>query len=182
MLNKSAAKLLAKGVKTSAVQLDGDLAEVGVSVGDSAEVICKAKGNRPLHLFDTFEGHPEGYIGKYDLDQQIGKHRAEMGDVQERLKKYPNVFFYKGIFPETSGPIKDKRFCFVNLDTDLYRATYEGLEFFVPRMVLGGAIVVHDAPGIPGVICAIVDYFEKYPYTAKAINLAKGTNQAVINL
>ena len=34
--------------------LEGDMAEVGVYRGASAKLICEAKGNRKLHLFDTF--------------------------------------------------------------------------------------------------------------------------------
>lgn len=37
----------------------GALAEVGVFRGGTARVICEAKGERTLHLFDTFEGLPE---------------------------------------------------------------------------------------------------------------------------
>lgn len=180
-INITAEKLLKKSIKRSVVDLDGDLAEVGVSIGDSAEVICKNKGNRNLHLFDTFEGHPDT-IGKYDISQTVGKHKADIKDVKERLQKYKNVFFYKGIFPKTSDKIKDKKFCFVNLDTDLYTGTYDGLGFFVPRMVDGGIIVVHDAPGIPGVVCAIVDFFEKKENKRfVSCELIEGSNQAYIS-
>jgi len=36
--------------------LEGDMAEVGVYRGSSARLICEAKGNRKLQLFDTFDG------------------------------------------------------------------------------------------------------------------------------
>ena len=35
-------------------KLSGDIAEVGVYRGGSAMIICEAKGNKKLHLFDTF--------------------------------------------------------------------------------------------------------------------------------
>src|SRR5258708_14722189 len=45
--------------------LEGDYAEVGVYKGATAKLICEAKGNKFLHLFDTFEGLPqEGEIDK----------------------------------------------------------------------------------------------------------------------
>ena len=37
---------------------EGHIAEVGTYQGGSARMICEAKGDRPLHLFDTFEGLP----------------------------------------------------------------------------------------------------------------------------
>jgi hypothetical protein len=131
-------------------------------------------------LFDTFAGHPKSKIGKYDLHQTEGKHAANIDDVKARLSKYPNVFFHQGIFPETSGPAKDNKFCFVNLDTDLYQGTYDGLEFFVPRMNTGGVIVVHDAPGIPGVACAIIDYFDTHKGLAKSVEFLIEANQAFV--
>src|SRR5689334_9943153 len=43
----------------SAVQrtskVPGDVAEVGVFRGQSARIICEAKGEKVLHLFDTFQ-------------------------------------------------------------------------------------------------------------------------------
>ena len=37
----------------------GAFAEVGVFRGASAKMICEAKGQTPLYLFDTFEGLPD---------------------------------------------------------------------------------------------------------------------------
>ena len=39
--------------------LEGEMAEVGVYQGGSAKIICETKGNRKLHLFDTFQGLPD---------------------------------------------------------------------------------------------------------------------------
>ena len=36
----------------------GDFAEVGVYKGASAKLICEAKGDKTLRLFDTYEGLP----------------------------------------------------------------------------------------------------------------------------
>ena len=40
-------------------KLPGAMAEVGVYAGASAKLICEAKGDKALHLFDTFSGLPE---------------------------------------------------------------------------------------------------------------------------
>jgi len=158
-MEDGAFETIGKIVQNQAIWLEGDMAEVGVSVGNTAEVICKAKRNKILHLFDTWEGHPKEWIGKYDWGQTSGKHKADIEMVKKRLKKYPNVNFYKGIFPkDTSRYIEDKKFCFVYLDTDLYRSTYEALDFFVIHMVKGGIILFDDFAGVPGVGCAIEDY------------------------
>jgi hypothetical protein len=43
-------------------KINGDIAEVGVYRGGSSKLICEAKGNKRLHLFDTFEGLPAPII------------------------------------------------------------------------------------------------------------------------
>src|SRR4051812_43432638 len=45
-------------VSSSVGRLPGDFAEVGVYQGASARILCEIKGDRQLHLFDTFEGLP----------------------------------------------------------------------------------------------------------------------------
>ena len=35
-------------------------------------------------------------------------------------------------------------FCFVSIDTDLYKPTYVGLSEFYPKLVKGGVIIIHD--------------------------------------
>ena len=125
--------------------IDGDFAEVGVFKGVSAEIICKAKNDKPFHLFDTFESFPE--ISKYDNAISSIERKyftADFEKIKEKFSKYENVRIYKGLFPQTSGPIKDKKFSLVHLDADLYQSTKDSLEFFYPRMTSGGIIVLHD--------------------------------------
>ena len=40
-------------------KIAGDIAEVGTYMGGSAKIICRAKGNKTLHLFDSFKGLPK---------------------------------------------------------------------------------------------------------------------------
>ena len=49
MITRENAELVANAVRKAVIELDGDLAEVGVNVGDTAEVICENKGVRSLH-------------------------------------------------------------------------------------------------------------------------------------
>ena len=64
----------------------------------------------------------------------------------------------QGYFPESLGSLDD-RFCFVSIDTDLYKPTYEGLKYFYPRLNKGGYIFVHDY--VRGVKAAIQDFSQK---------------------
>jgi predicted O-methyltransferase YrrM len=141
-------------------KVPGDIAEVGVYKGGSAKIICSAKGEKPLHLFDTFEGLPK--VDDIDMVWPFyeGKFAASYDSVCEYLKNDPNVNLYKGIFPETSDPVKDKSFSLVNLDVDCYESTRQCLEFFYSRMSPGGIILSHDYITAPGVKKAFDDFFE----------------------
>jgi O-methyltransferase len=149
-------------VKAVVEKVAGDLAEVGVFRCGSARLICEAKGARALHLFDTFAGLPSP--GKNDGGAAFweGQFAASLEAAQTYLQTYPNVHFYKGLFPSTAEPVREKQFCFVHLDVDLYEATRAGVEFFYPRMTPGGVLMCHDYDA-PGVRLAIEEFFGDKP-------------------
>jgi predicted O-methyltransferase YrrM len=145
-------------------KIEGDIAEVGTYKGASSKLIAEARGesDRDIYLFDTFEGLPE--LQEVDrtlfYEQQYG---ADFDDVSDYLSGYPRVHIYKGIFPSSSGPIKEKKFSFVHLDVDLYEGTKESLEFFYPRMNKGGVIISHDYLSAPGVRKAVDEFMADKP-------------------
>ena len=72
-----------------------------------------------------------------------------------------SVFIYKGIFPkENSEHVKDLEFSFVHIDVDIHDSVKECLEFFVPRMIASGIIVMDDynAPTCNGAKIAADDF------------------------
>ncbi|GAB6286014.1 MAG: hypothetical protein STSR0009_22150 [Methanoregula sp.] len=144
-------------------KVPGDIAEVGVYKGGSAKIICSAKGDKNLHLFDTFAGLPK--VDEADMIWQFyeGKFAASLESVQAYLAVEKNVFLYKGIFPATSGPVKDRHFSLVNFDVDTYDSTKRCLEFFYPRMNPGGIIISHDYITVPGVRRAVDEFFADKP-------------------
>ncbi|MDD1674778.1 MAG: TylF/MycF family methyltransferase [Methanomicrobiales archaeon] len=148
----------------STSKIPGDIAEVGVYRGGSARIICEVKGDRPLHLFDTFEGIPVIDSEKDGNTFQQGQYAASLEEVQQFLRGYENVHFYKGIFPATGKAVKEQRFSLVNLDVDVYRSTRAGLRFFYPRMTPGGIILSHDyCESTPGVKRAFDEFFSNKP-------------------
>ena len=141
-------------------KIKGDIAEVGVYKGGSAKLICEAKGNKNLHLFDTFEGLPD--LCPMDDSKQfhLGEYSASIESVKYYLREYPHVSIYKGIFPKTAKSIKNKKFSFVHLDLDLYEATLNSIKYFYPIMNKGGIIISHDYTIAPGVKKAFDDFFK----------------------
>jgi len=144
-------------------KVPGDIAEVGVYRGGSAKIICRAKGDRPLHLFDTFEGLPR--VDEIDSVWPFyeGKFSASEDLVREYLRDFSQVSIYRGIFPATGMPVQDRQFSFLNLDVDTHRSTRDCLEFFYPRMSPGGIILSHDYVNTPGVRKAFDEFFLAKP-------------------
>ena len=159
LLGDTEAYQIHMAVKRTA-KLPGDIAEVGVYQGGSAMLICKAKGEKHLHLFDTFEGIPS--VQKIDKFRE-GQFASQLEDTQSYLKDETNVHFYKGIFPDTAQPIEGKTFSFVHLDVDTYESTKGCIEFFFPRMNRGGVIISHDYIPARGVRKAFDDFFTDRP-------------------
>lgn len=144
--------------------LSGNVAEAGVFRGDFAMKINEAFPERTLYLFDTFEGFPEEDVEKEQLKSNSRAGYYDFTSEELVLSKLPHpekAIVKKGYFPQTAEGIED-RFCFVNLDLDLYQPTFEGLKFFYDKMERGGVILVHDYFGIdfPNVKTAVHD-FEK---------------------
>jgi len=145
-------------------KIEGDLAEVGVYRGGSAKLICMAKdANKKLHLFDTFSGLPSvSPIDQPYLSQ--GQYSAPEEAVRNYLKNYPNVFFHVGVFPKDTGSSVSKTlFSLVNLDVDTYKNTLECIEWFYPRLKIGGIMISHNYSNLPGVRKAFDDFFHNKP-------------------
>lgn len=129
-------------------RLDGALAELGVCQGGTAKLLCAAKGDRAFWGFDTFAGLPPAeavdriWGVRFFHEQQ---YRADEAVARRTLAEFAGVRLVRGEFPASSELASDERFSLVHLDADLYRSTRSGLEFFWPRLVPGGVIVVHDS-------------------------------------
>jgi len=130
-------------------RLDGAMAEAGVFQGGSARLICHAKGEAPLHLFDVFETLQAGDTSTASshaatVRDHFGAVHGRRSAVEALLAPYPGVHVHAGVFPETANSVADERFAFVHLDLDLPGATRDALEFFHPRMVPGGMLIGDD--------------------------------------
>lgn len=159
--------LLAREIQ--AKKLEGSVAELGVHRGNFSRYIRKAFPKRKYYLFDTFEG----------FDKEQARHDTEVynsqchdfsntsvelvlqtiGDVEDCIVK-------KGFFPDTAADVDD-RFVFVSVDVDLYQPTRDSLEFFYPRLVKGGALLVHDygSRNYPGCGDAVREFCTKNDIT-----------------
>ena len=99
----------------------------------------------------------------------------------KRMPFQQNVKVVKGWIPESFTGIDDK-FCFVNLDLDLYQPMLENLKFFWDKMVQGGVILCYDYynPELPGVKQAIDDFEKHVGRVLPKYPLYKESNMAVL--
>lgn len=154
----------------NAQNLAGSVAELGVYRGDFARRINECFKDKTLYLFDTFEGFEskdlrQGKDGA--MGQNLGKKHFSNTSVELVLGKMPypkQCVIKKGWFPQSSVGCENERFCFVNLDADLYEPILAGLEFFYPKMVRGGVILIHEyfSAGYVGVKKAVNEFMHKF--------------------
>lgn len=154
LVSYSEAYVLYALVKNTA-KVKGDIAEVGVYRGGTARILSEAKGDRKLYLFDTFAGLP----GEDKFFEQ-GDYKATLAEAKANLRNISNVYFYKGLFPQSAILSKDKVFSFVHLDVDLYKSTIDALEYFYPKISKGGIIITHDYLNSEGVRKAFNDFLK----------------------
>lgn len=182
IIRTSALSLIAEEINSE--KLDGDVAELGVAKGKFARVINALFPEKTLHLFDTFEGFPENDV---EMDKKFNYSNVSPStysdcSIDEVLKtmRYPGkCVIHKGYFPETAEGL-DKRFCFVNIDCDLYKPIFDGLKYFYPRLVKNGCIFVHDyrSKYYKGVRPALKEFARQYEVSYSV--LPDNTGTAVI--
>jgi O-methyltransferase len=147
-------------------RLPGAFAELGVFKGSSARVMREIAPERALYLFDTFEGFPEEHVDADPRRIAAGEYASSLDEVRRFVGDGPGVHYCNGIFPATAGLVPaDTRFALVHLDCDLYVPTRAALEFFYPRLVPGGLLILHDYHSgcWPGVTRAVDEFLADKP-------------------
>lgn len=131
-------------------KIEGSCAEVGVFRGDFSKYINKLFPEKTLFLFDTFEGFDANEIDK-EISSGLTTEEARTAFNDTSIEFVKNVLpypekciFRKGYFPETAEGLEKEKYAFVSIDVDLEDSIYAGLEYFYPRMSMGGVIFVHD--------------------------------------
>jgi O-methyltransferase len=153
----------------------GAFAEVGAFEGDSAEIVCRAKGERQFYVFESFEGLPRPSSG-IDRRFREGQFASNEQQLRRRLQSYPNTAIIAGYFPDTANYVVHETFSYVHLDVDLYDSTYQALSFFYPRLLSGGRIITHDYSQAEGVWRAVDEFFADKSVLIEGI----GPTQALI--
>lgn len=142
-------------------KLPGAGAEIGVYQGGSLIRAAKSFKRSVFYGIDTFEGMPEP--SDKDLHRKGDFSDCNFDFMVAFFKNtIPNVNLIKGFFPDPSvlKQITDDKFSYVHVDVDLYRSTKDCLEYFVPKLVINGILIVDDYgfPTTPGAKEAVDEY------------------------
>ena len=179
------------------LDLEGEVAECGAFRGLSSFVFCSyVRQFNPLfrgqgyHIFDSFQGLSEpseadvissseyGEPGTHH--EGAGAFRGALETVKATLSDYPMITYHPGWIPASLEGLPERQYKFVNLDLDLYDPIKGAIEYFYPRMVTGGAIVIDEyaIPRWPGAKKAVDEFCREQGLIA-AISLTTG-NGALI--
>lgn len=151
--------------------LPGSSAECGAFRGVGSALICRALegtyGPDDAHFaFDAFEGLPEPVeADRAETGQwwSEGDLKTDRERVERLLAPFPHARIEVGWIPERFPEVGDRRFRMVHIDVDLYEPTRDSIEFFFPRLVAGGVLLLddHGVVSCPGARKAAVEYFAK---------------------
>lgn len=159
--------------------LAGDLAECGVYRGGTLiptglylKQTCLKK---VAYGFDSFQGFDDSVDSEIALGgvPNSEKRRGGFSDtssqyVGAKVRRFgleDHVKLVKGYLADTLACHSEKRFCFVHLDVDIYESYKLGLEFFYPRLVSGGLVLLdeYNDPPWPGCNKAVDEFLAGKP-------------------
>lgn len=165
----------------------GAAAELGVYKGGFARCINALMPKRRLYLFDTFEGFESSEAMRERRSGNLSEGVAEAHkntSLERVMSLMPHPDMVKpvvGHFPQSLNGLEDS-FALVSLDADLEESTYQGLEYFVPRMEEGGYVFLHDYDSheFAGVKKAVERYEKEHGLRFKALPLCDVNGTLVI--
>lgn len=156
------------------IDLVGDVAEVGVFRGGVGIMLGDMLPNKSVYLFDTFEGIPE-VCDKDNFHIVTDFYDVDYNEVKETLSEWPNIEVYKGFFPnkEAIELLSNKKFSIVHIDTDTYHSYANCLDFFYPRMVSNGLILLDDyaEPSCQGATLATNEFMQNKPENVQVLGV-----------
>jgi hypothetical protein len=184
-LKPRALRQLARRVReVEKTKVPGVLVEAGTALGGSAIVMASAKRRRrPLLVFDAFGMIPpptpddgedvqsryaaivSGQARGIDGDVYYGYRSTLLDEVTASFEHYDlplaknNVTLVPGLFEDSlrvDGPV-----ALAHLDGDWYSSTMTCLERLVPRLSVGGRVIIDDYNAWSGCRKAVDEYFSR---------------------
>jgi hypothetical protein len=137
-----------------AKKLEGDFVECGVNKGALARMIIDYidfdKTEKTFYLLDTYEGWDQSLLSDFEK-KKIAASSAVMEryppcyeEVKKIFAPFKNIELVKGSVPGTLSQVPSEKIAFLSLDMNCAAPEEAAAEFFWPKMVPGGVIVLDD--------------------------------------
>jgi O-methyltransferase len=116
---------LAQDVETN--RIPGAIVECGVLDGGTAALMASATKNRPVHLFDSWEGLPNPTEKDTDaasiwVGQVVGSPRRVIAIMRKLGVDLSRLSFHKGWFDQTFPKVNIDRIALLHIDADFYES------------------------------------------------------------
>lgn len=130
-------------------ELDGDFVECGVNTGAYSRAIIEyinfAESNKTFYLMDTFQGLDPRFIT--EEEKSLGISNYNYRDCYEEVLKTFAPFrtkIIRGAIPETLSQCDAQKICYLSIDMNNKIPEIAALEYFWPRIVRQGVILLDD--------------------------------------
>lgn len=150
--------------------VSGAVVELGCYIGTTSLFIRRLldliDADRPFHVYDSFAGLPE----KTSLDASRAGEQFVGGELAVSKKSFVNEFkkaglkppiIHKGWFSDLTPADLPEMVAMAFLDGDFYESISDSMRLVLPKMSLGGVIIVDDyaSEALPGVAKAVHQFF-----------------------
>ena len=131
-----------------ALQTEGNYVECGVFRGFKSYFLFKKNAlqikDRQKFLFDTFQGIDPSLADGSPIKRVEHAKDGLYEFVVERFSEFENVNIIQGSVPSSLGSVDVGNVSFLHLDMNSWQAELGALDYFLPRMSQGSAIVLDD--------------------------------------
>lgn len=137
-----------------ASKLKGDFVECGVnraflSMSAMHYINFREMTERKFYLFDTYSGLVPEQVTKEDRAARRNYYSDCYEFVKDSFRDYKNVAIVKGIVPDSLDTVDIDSVAYLSIDMNCVEPEVAALEYFWPKMVSGGVIILDDY-GFPG--------------------------------
>jgi hypothetical protein len=142
----------------AASKLEGDFVECGVNKGFISSAVMEYLNWNSLHknfyLLDTFAGIDKRYISEEEKSEGIldanqekidsNFYVTEVESVKANFSEWKNTEIIVGSVPDTLSRVPASKIAYLHLDMNCSSPEVAAAEFFWPKLVTGGLILLDD--------------------------------------
>jgi hypothetical protein len=139
----------------TALRRHGDFVECGTARAFVSTAILKytnwneTSGGRHFYLVDTFEGLVEHLLTDTEramdvIERHGPRFRNNYPDALRNVSPFKNVELIKGMVPNILSEVPARQVAYLHIDMNSALPEVAALEYFWPKIVLGGVILLDD--------------------------------------